>query len=254
MRVAAAAAGLVLAGVVAPVAAAPRGTITLQGSTSVWTTFDVPAGITMDHRAMTVTSAGRFGGFYVDFRGEFNLGALWLRDYHPPSEPGGHVTGLGPTREVPRGRHRIYLVADGPTTVRIPVTGMTSRTLRPTRRTTASLTVQHLPRKGLGVAGRQPVLAAPRSVSFSSIMLDDTMVFAGTLAVCLTEPEGICNSGGWDSSRFGWLVNPYGAHPFVFTISYAPGARAGRLDAVQSAENVAGIAYALGASFTLALV
>lgn len=247
--------GLVLAGVASPATAAPQGTITLQGNTSAWAMIDIPRDVTIDARGITATGGGRFGGFYVDFGGQENLGAVWLRDYHMPGEPGGHVSGLDiHSGNVSRGRYRIYLVADGPMTVRIPVTGMTSRTLRPTNRTTASVSVQHLPVRGFRVEGRQPVTAAKRSVSFSSILIDDTQVMVGSIAVCLTKPEGYCDSGGWDNARHAFFVSPQGPYTFGFTIMYSPGVKAGRFDAVQSAENVAGIKHAVGASFTLALV
>jgi hypothetical protein len=254
-RVAAIAAGILLAGGVTPVTAAPSGTLTLTGSTSAWTTLDVPAGVGLDTEQTEVAGRGRFGGFFVDTDERHQTGVIWLRGFKPPGEPGEVMNGLGPGNgELPRGRVRIYLVADGPTTVRIPVTGMASRTIRPGNRTTAAGSVQEL-RHGKRIArlGRQPVNAARRSVSMSAILLDDTQVFVGTISVCLTRPEGKCDSGGMDSGRAGWYVNPYGAYPFIWEVAYAPGVIWGRLDAVQEAENVAGIAYAAGGSFTLAL-
>lgn len=259
MRVRAVLAAVVAAFLTAPVAsnAAPAaGTITLQGGTSAWTTFDVPAPLTLDLGRVTVTTSGRFGGFYLDAvapDGPRN-GIVSLRDYHVPGDT-PYVERLGTdTTRFPRGRYRLYLIADTTTVVKIPVTGVPSRALRPANRTVATASVQELRRNGLAVQGRQPVTAARRSVSFSSVMLDDVQVFAGTISACLTAPGGACNSGGQDAGRAGWYVNPYGAYPFVFTVVYAPGLKAGRLDAVQEAENVAGTTYAAGASFTLGLV
>lgn len=252
VRTAAAAAALLVAAAVTPAVAAQSGTITIHGSTSAWTALDVPAGVAMDLSRATVSGAGRYGGFYVDLGGEHGVGMVRLRDFHVPQGT-PHLQNIGDSGEVPRGHHTIYLLADGATTVRIPVTGMASRTLRPARRATAVAYVQELRRDALAMLGRQSLAVARRSVSFSSLLLDDTQVFVGTLSACLTSPGGICNSGKEDGGRLGYYVNPYGAYPFGWTVVYPPGVKSGRLDAVQEAENVAGISFAIGASFTLAL-
>lgn len=259
MRVRAVVAAVVAALLTATVpsdAAPPAGTLTLQGGTTAWMTFDAPAALTLDLRGATVTTSGRFGGFYLDALAADGPrdGVVKLRDYRVPGDtPDVQRLGTG-AGSVPRGRYRLYLIADGSTVVKIPVTGMAGRVLRPTNRSVAAASVQVLRPNGIAVQGRQPVSAARRSVSLSSVMLDDVQVFAGTISACLTAPGGACNSGGPDSGRAGYYVNPYGAYPFVFTVVYIPGMKAGRLDAVQEAENVAGITYAAGASFTLALV
>lgn len=254
IRAVLATAGLVLTAAAKPSHAAPPSTITVQGASTAWTTFDVPANVTLDYRNARVTTSGRFGGFYLDISREFGgVGAVMLRDFHAPGDtPHTQAMGVGPG-DIARGRYRLYLVADAYTVVRIPVRGMTSRTVRPTSRTDAAAAVQKLTPTALGVRGRQPVLAARRSVAFSSILLDDVQLFAGNLAVCITKVEQSCGSGA-DGARTGYFVNPYGAYPFVWTVVYAPGAKSGRLDAVQEAENVAGVKYAVGASFTLTLV
>lgn len=237
-------------------AAPPAGTLTLRGSTSAWTTFDVPAGVTLDVSGATVTTSGRFGGFYLDstHADGRRVGVVRLRDYHVPGDT-AHLQELSTEPgTLPQGRYRLYLIADTATVVKIPVTGMASRVLRPANRTAASAAVQVLRPDGIAVQGRQPVTAARRSVSLSSVLLDDVQVFVGTISACLTAPGGACNSGRIDGGRAGYYVNPYGAYPFVFTVVYPPGTKAGRVDAVQEAENVAGITYAAGASFTLALV
>lgn len=237
------------------VEAAPTGTLTIEGDVSAWTDVVLPAGVTFDLKRATVSGNGRFAGFYVDARvaDGRRIGMLSMRDFHAPGDaPEAQPLGTDPPT-LPPGAYRIYLIADGRTSVRVPVDGMASRTVRPARVTKAAVAVQRLPVTGVAVSGRQPMTAARRSLSLSTLLLDDVLAFAGTIAVCVTSHGGRCDGDRADGTRLGYYVNPSGPYPFIWTVVYPPGTMAGRLDAVQEAQNVAGVTHAVGASFTLDL-
>jgi hypothetical protein len=152
------------------------------------------------------------------------------------------------------GRYRVYFIGDAPGTVSVPVTGSASRKIHPTEPTAASAQVQRLPVQQMThVEGRQPISLAPRSVSLSTVLIGRSRAYVGTLGACLTTPGGECD-GGADGTYTGYAVSPTSEFDYSFTVSYADGAKqAGRHDARQTAENIAGITFGIGASFTLRL-
>lgn len=125
-------------------AAAPKPLVLRAKSTaSVDVTFT--RAVTIDPDAVRVSGGRNYAGYYLHpLSGPLlnGTGALFLHGYRVPSAP--HVkwlpmpVGLGDfsqtfPRTIPAGRYRVYVLADAPVEVRVPVTGYTARTIQATR-------------------------------------------------------------------------------------------------------------------------
>lgn len=261
---------LVVAGGIAPLtptnAAPARPSLTVVGNRTAY------ADITLAHRAdldlshATLTGGGRFVGLYVETldkpvadRSEpgARFGIVRIRDYHPTGEAAPTLM-LGDAW-LAAGRYRVYLVADGAATVRVPLSGSPTLKVRAVRPTEAAAVVapdilvnqlEANNRQALRVTGR-------RSISFSSITVGRFRAFAGQIAACMALPGQDCGTAtarGADGTYTGWFVSPLLEREFMFTLGYEAGVLpAGSYDAVQQAVNAATLQLAVGAAFTLAL-
>jgi hypothetical protein len=126
-------------------AAAPKATILrAKSSASVEVTFSRP--VSIDPEAVRVRGGHNYAGYYLHPLGGSltdGTGALFLHGFRMPSVP--HVrwlplpVGLGDfsqayPRRIPAGRYRLYVLADGPVEVRVPISGYAARTISATRR------------------------------------------------------------------------------------------------------------------------
>ena len=208
----------------------------------------------------TVTTKGRFGGFYLEPESGDeaatpgrSIGVVVLDEVHAPNEPPFPLPLSDPGGTVRAGRYRIYLIADGPAQVKIPIDGSGSRRVAVTRPANASALVEQLPVSAVSVEGMQPITLARRSVSLSTILVGRFRGYVGTIGACLAETESTCP--GADGAYTGFFVSPIDEVNFSWTVFYKPGAKpAGNYDARQTATNAAGITYGIGATFTLSLV
>ena len=250
--------------------AATPAVIVLQGTRTASVDVTLRSALTFDMASMTASGRGRFVGFYVDAIGsaqraaqDGHVGGVIPRDLHPPGVGEGWIVPIwnhsdsGQTLQA--GRYRFYLIADGPSTVRVPLRLGRSQTLRPTRPATSTLVskadalVSRVEAKNV----QSITVSGARNVSFSVLLLGKFRVYAGDIGTCLRKPETPCGSAtntGIDGAWTGAAVSPLSDADFGWTTVYSPGALPpGRYEAWLGALNAGGLTYATGAAFTLAL-
>jgi hypothetical protein len=268
---------LALAAVVAGAVLVPTGVsasatgsyFRIAGSHSASADFVLSRSATFDLGKAESHGSGQFVGFYVesidrpyaerDADGR-NLGLVTLRDFHPPGEP-SLTLGLGVNRShiLQPGRYRAYLLADGPSSVSVPISGSLGLTLKPQRPERAVATVQtDILTSPLAAANRQPIrLTGSRTLAVSSIVIGRFRAYAGQIAACVTKPEGDCGEAtnrGVDGTYTGWMVSPLNDMTFGFTLEYGPGVLPpGSYESVQTALNATTLQFASGAAFALTL-
>lgn len=253
----------------APRASAEGAVLTLDGTRTASVDVTLRLKTTFDYLHATFTSKSRFVGFYAEAidkpvanrdQNGARLGAVTIRDYHPPGDS-GHTLDLASSvqRSLDPGRYRIYLIADGPASVRLPITGSTNFVLRPKRPASASAAVNaNILVNPLEATNRQPLtVTGSRSISFSSILVGQFRAYLGTIGACLAKPQKDCGSAtssGADAVYTGFVVSPlYGTY-FAFTVTYLPGVLPpGAYNALQDAINATTLQFAAGAAFTLNL-
>lgn len=246
---------LVLATVSAPTAVrAEDGWLTVSGSTTAYVDIDLARSTTFN--TWTIESKGRYAGFYIVPHDTTKRagGAVRVRDFAAPSGTAPDI-GIGvPTYEP--GRVRVYLVADGPTTVRLHAGDFSEkRHLRPTRRVAASARVARLA-PGVTTAGRIPVTTTKPSVAMTALMVTGDLASANEADLCLTTPRAGCPP---HEGTFPWIPQnverSQGMVSSTVMWSWAyPRHPAGRYAAVQTATSRTRIDRALATVFTLQLV
>jgi len=250
-----------------PVQAAGPQALTLEGSRTAWVELTLPEPTTFDMQHLAITNKGRFAGFYVEaidprLRTEWTaaagLGAVLLRDLHAPGEGGitlelAHPDGA----TLAAGRYRLYLIADGTASVRIPISGSLGRRLRPTTPTTADVAAKSsILTSPIQASNTQPItVRGKRNITTSAILVGDFRLYAGQIGACLHQPEGDCGEHGVDGSWSGWMLAPLQDYNLLWQVGYLPGVLGPRrYDAWQGALDAATLQYASGAAFSLALV
>lgn len=243
----------------------------LSGSRTAWVEVSLRAPITFDLNAMSTNSSGRYAGFYVDAvtsaqrqASAGNIGAVVPQDLRAPgAKESYHMLIWNRSKDsqtlVP-GRYRFYLLADSPSTVRVPLKDGHGMSLRPTHSTSAALVADRdilvNPLQADNV--RLLNVTGTRTVNVSYIVIGKFHAFAGNLGTCFRKPEAKCGTathGGADGPYTGTVVDPLNETDFGFTTVYAPGALPpGRYEAWQGALNAAGgLKYATGAALSLTL-
>ena len=241
----------------------------IAGPRSASVDFVLQQATTFDVDKNSSSGSGRYVGFYVeaidrpyaerDAAGR-NLGLVSLRDFHPPGEP-GLTLGLGVNRSgtLQPGRYRAYLLADGPSSVSVPITGSRNLRLSPTRpeRTVADVQPDILA-SPVSASNRRGIrLTGPRTLAVSSVLVGRFRAYAGQIEACLATPESDCGSDaarGADGTYAGWMVSPLNDIAFSFTLEYQPGVlKPGSYDGVQYALNGTTLQFASGAAFALSL-
>lgn len=246
--------------------AAPVEQFVLEGGRTASVDVVLTADTTFDLGNFEAKSAGRFVGFYAESLDKpvsqrtnvgARVGAVTIRDWHAPGQPGLSLSFGSPTSNVLHaGRYRFYLLADGPSRVSVRVQGTRSRVIRPARPAVATVAASSdILTSPIDASNTQPIeLAGERTISFSAVLLGKFRAYVGTLGVCLRRPETSCGSKGVDGGFTGYMLSPLSDVDFAYVIEYAPGALPkGQYEARQAATNVATLQYASGAAFSLAL-
>ena len=244
------------------------GTLLLTGARTSYSDLTLATGSDVDLANATYTGHGRFVGVYIEAIDKptadrtqpgTRVGVVWLRDYHGPGDkPVGVELDAG-NRHLNPGRYRAYLIADGSSSVRLPITGAASITLKPQTPTSADAVVAtNILQNPVEASNRQTLtVRGVRSVDFSSITLGDFRAYAGNVEACLARTGQSCGSAtstGVDGAYTAWFVSPLADTEFGWTVCYSPGViQPGRNDAVQGALDATTIQFATGAAFTLTL-
>jgi hypothetical protein len=245
-----------------------RAKLVLTGSRTASVDVTLRSPIVIDAPASNMTSPGRFFGFYAEaidkpFGERYDegnaAGFVTLRDYHPPGQEGNSLNLASPKLTLNAGRYRFYLVADGPTTVRLVISGRDNYSLKPSRPATADAAVRtDILVNPLQASNAQSlVIPSGRSVAFSSIVVGKFRAYVGLIAACLALPGKDCGSatqGGADGGGALQMINPISDFTFRFSVHYPPGVLApGRYDALQDATNAGTFQFGSGAAFVLGL-
>jgi hypothetical protein len=247
--------------------AAPPDELVLTGTRSASADVTVKADTRLHIDRVTTTAKGQFVGFYVEAvdvpfarrteRGRRH-GVVKVRDWHAPGQPpvAFSFTAPDPAGNVLLpGRYRFYLLADGPSTVRIPTSGGLSGRLTPSKPAHAAVASDDdILTSPIAASNAQPLtLSGARSVNFSGILAGEFRAYAGFIGACLRVGED-CGEQGIDGSFGGFFVSPLADVDVAFAISYEPGVlRPGEYFADQAATNVTTFKYASAAAFTLTL-
>jgi hypothetical protein len=214
--------------------------ITLVGTRTSFVDVRFNEKFQLDHFETKIDSKGDFAGWLIHplgqplsyDKGDFQ-GAYMIRDVAPSNpEYGPNLFSISlRERTFAPGLYRLYLFADGPVKVRIPMLeGATSKTIRPHQRTTARWTAEDIPLIAPRVVAdsvSQPFRVKRDSLTFSSIYLysDDGVTAQQTTQACLRESpeeapllEQNCERGG----IMGAVSHPLQDYAFVLTYVYPP--------------------------------
>lgn len=252
--------------------AAPQPAIlSLEGSRTASIDVTLKSKLTFDYTAASgsITGKGVYSGFYaeaIDKPAELrtadgsSVGLVSMRDYHGPGET-AHVLNLAASfgTTLNAGRYRFYLLAQGPTSVRLPISGATSYSLHPTKSAFASAVARtDILTDPVEAFNRQPLrLEGPRSVAVASLLVGRFRAYLGLLGACINTPGFDCGQGrttAGDSGRSLEMVSPLQDLELSWNVLYEPGVLpAGTYDAIQEATDAATLQYASGAAFALAL-
>ena len=214
-------------------ASADGATLVLTGKQSASVEVTFAASTTLDLGHMETTGAGRFAGMYAEALStpveQQRAGAMVFRDVHEPGSP-GYVFPLSGSlsRTLDAGRYRLYLLADGPTRVRVPISGGRSLQLRPSRPVATAVAsdpdILVSPIKATNV---QPLkITGARSLNLSALLVGGFRAYAGQIATCLRRPESECGSGtnsGVDGPFTGAAVDPVEDFGMAWSVNYQPG-------------------------------
>jgi len=198
-RILLAALAVLSASVVTPAEGLPQ--LTITGRTSGWVDVRVPAGgeenIAVER--IQVTTSGRFGGVVVTTPhapGIFQtVGSLVVRDFTAPGFAPRPISVGVPTLRVTGGQiMRVYLVADGPTTVSFPTSVAPGRTLRVTKRASVGVTVAALPKIGDAWSRTSRVTTRGSAIVLAGVLAEQNAVALSDVDLCVTPPGAACDA------------------------------------------------------------
>lgn len=211
LRLVAACALLLTSAAGLPADAAPAGVLTVRGSTSAYVDVTFPARFRL-HTDMfetktppRVSTSGTFAGVWLDrIGGDEATGAVEMAGLPAWS---GMPIGLGGTGWLPAGSYRVYLLADGPTTVRINADGLRDTTLTPERRADVKGRLVRRTAAGLDApADRTTVPVNVRGGTLTVLASSQASTgVAGDQRICLHppgEPGRPCELGGGSGGGF----------------------------------------------------
>lgn len=217
-----------------PVAAS----ITVTGSRTSFVDVAFPEKFVLDERGSEIDSGGRFGGWMLHPLGgspdKGEIAGAYTIDEVAPTDPA-----YGPTlftvntqpTTLPAGRYRVYLLADGPTEVRVPLLeGKFSKTIRPAKATGARWTAADIPLTAPGVVNdgvSQPLKVTRDSITFTTLYLySEEGATVQNVFACLRDTdteapptEQNCEGGGW----LGYVLHPQQDYLFTLNSIYPPG-------------------------------
>lgn len=206
-----------------PTAAPPRAMTFTGPSTSVGGfTLTEPVEVTPEE--VTGTSPTEEYGFYLQSEdgrvagGVIHLGGVTTQD--PAWWPLGRLTVLTP------GRYRVWIVGDGPTTVRLPVArgrGLEVRVAEPARTATVgdTRTIEGPARTEL----RLPVSAGGRVIGVLSASATEGQPTATSWLACLTATGGACSDGRPKFGASSGLTSRTAGSAVVDSFHLRPGVR-----------------------------
>jgi hypothetical protein len=236
----------------APVEAAPaRGQIVLKGDRNTSIEVTLPReirltccefkGVTKDGvtffkvSGFQVESQGTYSGFAIErvSDGRVMKGAVWVPDLDLDEGRVPTVISFGRATVLQRGRYRIHLLTDGPSTVRITANGL-ERPLLLRPEESSSVNAEVIPlltEDGSGpVQARVSIETSTRSTVLLATKTEAELGQAHLLSQCLTEPGGHCTdpsdtepwvspaSGGGGGTQIDVISDqPSGTHEAVFT-------------------------------------
>lgn len=122
---------LLVLGALVPLSSAAEGEgMRIRGRLTTYVDITVPSTFTVSDTSIEIASSGRFAGFYLlpDTSARPTVGALSLR--RAPGKP----IQIGESWTLYPGGYRLYLLAETPTDVFVPIDGFAARTYVPTRR------------------------------------------------------------------------------------------------------------------------
>lgn len=259
---------LVLGATMFAPASAASASVTLSVTRSGYFDIALPANVSINPYQSRVSTRGTYGGWLLLKRGaayDFQApasGAIWLDAFTSSSaERTWPSITLPGARRLAAGTYRVYVVGDAPTTVSIPVEGMT----RPIR-----------------LSGGRPSYAAGGSEAMASLVVagpagairGDTVQYASqapTAALVVSavtvvmRPGAVvmsmdaCASGAEEEcSGFGgtgWMASPIIPGSFTLGVVYGPGELPkGELKAEQSATLAGSAEHAAGGFVAIELV
>ena len=248
----------------------PSPSISITGKRTSFVDVRFNKSFSLDQRATKIDARGKFAGWVIHSLGRPTshggadvAGAYMLKDV-APTDPqyGPHLfkMNLGEAT-FPAGQYRIYLLADGPAQIRIPVLkGAISKNLRPTRATGARWTAKEIPLAAPGVVKdsvSQPIRVGSRSFTVNTLYLysdegatiQDTQSCLRDRAEEVAPPEQNCEGGGWVGSVL------HAQQDYVFTLNYTypPGSIAAGTYFAFAKARAAGVNRAMGVGVSVDL-
>lgn len=191
------AAALVTGALAVPHAEAAPREFVLTGSRTSYVDIDLDWQLVPS--AVVVETRGRYGGVVfqqLSTRSQASFlragGIVSVRGLSPdPDRMSTERIGDGAYAEP--GRVRVYLIADGPTTVRFEADGPTRpRALKPARRAVSAMRVARLTARDGVWSAAAPFAVAPTSLSLAALQVRGERSWAAAVSLCLREPRATC--------------------------------------------------------------
>lgn len=224
-------------------------TLTIKGSSSSYVDVDIADAVLVRVAETEVAMDGEYGGFLVEplsDRGNGG-GAVSVRAFDATGQPFGPLALSRPEIELEPGSYRVYLFADGPTVVRVPLDGATrSLRVRPVEAVDVDAAVVDLAsaRPAAYAARRVSVETRPGSRVAMAILQVAQHHQASRMALCVADPETPdCTAAGRGVGNIGLFPAPSVFRGYL--LAYAGGVPSpGPAELVFSVEGV-GVAEAL---------
>ncbi|HVF04616.1 MAG TPA: hypothetical protein VNA20_07250 [Frankiaceae bacterium] len=252
----------------APAGAAPPNEFVLRGNRTAWVDVKVGGG-GLNLGSVMIETRGRFAGVYGEQIESINpqsvgktQGWLYLRSF---TTSGGDPEPVRVGRDAfDPGVVRLYLIADGPTTVWVDTHTPTRLNPEPKHPVTAAAGAVTLARSGDALAGRTALPVAQRSFTFAGLLAEGTLpalaeaeVCVNRAAACPQPPVPAPMRSGLFQTGSGWNdVSEVTGPRWAWTSGYDPQfamAERGRNTARFSLTHAAEIRRAVGVAFTLTL-
>ena len=167
-------------------------TLNIKGYSSSYVDVELAETILVRVAETHVATEGEYGGFRVESLSGGNVaGAVSVPAFDATGQPFGPLLVSRPDVKLEPGPYRVYLFADGPTVVRVPLSGATrSLRLRPVEAADVDAGVLDLAtvRPVAHAARRVPVGIRPGSRVMMAALQVAQLHQASRMAVCVAEP------------------------------------------------------------------
>ena len=234
--------------------------LTLTGDRTAYVDVEFDRPITLDVGATRIEYGGSHAGWLMHPAGSAPsrdlTGSYAIRDAQPDSGSKPSDTLNYGKVKLKSGTYRFYLLADGPTTVRIPiVSGAESFELRPTTPTTSISKTVDFTVGDAGMANeehRTPVHVGPSSFGASIITVaSESGLALDSIDACFAPAGGDCEPPALQ----GAIVGSDEGSWMSYSARYSPGElEAGEYEAIQSAMTAGSIKTVTGATLLVDLV